>query len=180
MLNRMVEYYEAAYENQDFQKPFSEGSESAIIIRVKINQFGRCQISSEVFGLSISLRHVKSSYILAKFITSDRNVDCYPGQVQYYFSHTIDLPNRPTEYFLAYVRWYQPTDSPDVQYHFSDNEQTCNVELWGTKFYPESHDCIIPLYHILGRFVLVNYRISTRRNTREYLAINPINRKYYI
>src|SRR6266542_3694906 len=116
-----------------------------------MNQFGRCQIGSEVFRSSMSLRHVKSSYILAKFITSDRNVDCYPGQVQYYFSHTIDLPNRPTEYFLVYV-----------QYHFSDNEQTCNVELWDTKFYPESHNCIIQLHHILDRFIPVNYRISTR------------------
>src|SRR6266540_2400238 len=122
----MVEYYEAAYENQDFRKPFGEGSESAVIIRVKINQFGRCRIGSEVFGSLMSLRHVKSSYILTKFITSDGNVDCYPGQVQYYFS---------------------------------DDEQTCNVELWDTEFYPESHDCIIPLHHILGQFVPVNYRI---------------------
>src|SRR6266540_6289754 len=52
MLDRMVEYYEAAYENQDFQKLYGEGSESAIIIRVKMNQFGRCRISSEVFGSS--------------------------------------------------------------------------------------------------------------------------------
>src|SRR6266498_5138224 len=129
MLDRIVEYYKAAYENQDFQKPFGEGSESAVIIRIKMNQFGRCQIGSKVFRSSISLRHVKSSYILAKFIMSDENVDCYSGQVQYYFSHTIDLPNRPTEHFLTYIRWYQPTDSPDVRYHFSNDEQTCNVEL---------------------------------------------------
>ncbi len=32
MLDRMVKYYEAAYENQDFQKPFGEGSESTVII----------------------------------------------------------------------------------------------------------------------------------------------------
>ncbi len=117
---------------------------------------------------------------MAKFITSDKNIDCYPDQVQYYFSHTIDLPNRFIEYFLAYVWWYQPTDLPNVWYYFSDDEQTCNVELWDTKFYPESHNCIIQLHHILDRFIPVNYRISTRWNAREYLAINPINRKYHI
>ena len=106
MLDRMVEYYEAAYENQDFQKLFGEGSESAIIIQVKINQFRRCQIGSKVFESSISLRHVKSSYILAKFIMSDGNINCYPDQVQYYFSHTINLLNGLTEHFLAYVQWY--------------------------------------------------------------------------
>ncbi len=145
-----------------------------------MNQFGRYQISSEVFRSSMSLWHMKSSYILAKFITSDGNVNCYSGQVQYYFSHTIDLPNGLTEHFLAYVWWYQPTDSPDVRYHFSDNEQTCNVELWGTKFYPENRDYIILLHHILGQFIPVNYRILTQRNAREYLAINPINKKYHI
>src|SRR6266542_3303093 len=75
MLDRMVEYYKAAYENQDFQKPFGEGSESAVIIQVKMNQFRRCRISSEVFESLMSLQHVKSSYILIKFIISVRNVN---------------------------------------------------------------------------------------------------------
>src|SRR6266540_4263623 len=74
MLDRMVEYYEVAYKNQDFQKLFSEGSESAIIIQVKMNQFRRCRISSEVFRSLMLLRHVKSLYILTKFIMSDGNV----------------------------------------------------------------------------------------------------------
>ena len=180
MLDLMVEYYMAAYNNLEFRKPFNEDSENAIIIRVKMNQFGRCRIGSEIFGSTMSLRHVKSSYILAKFITSDGTVDCYPGQVQYYFTHTINLPNGLTKHFLAYVRWYQPTGSSDVRYHFRDDDGTCNVELWSTEFYNESRDCIIPVHHILGRFVPVNYRISTRRNAREYLAVNPVNRKFQI
>jgi hypothetical protein len=137
----------------------------------------------------MSLRHVKSSYILAKFITNDGSVDCYPGQVQYYFTHTVNLSNGksdvPAKHFLAYVRWYQPADSSNIRYYFSINEEqfdedTCNVELWSNEFYPESRDCIIPVHHILGRFVPVTYRISNRRNAREYIAINPINRKYHL
>lgn len=179
MLDLMVEYYMATYDNLEFRKPFGEGSEDAITIRVKMNRFGRCRIGSEVFGSTLSLRHIKSSYILAKFITNDGTVDCYPGQVQYYFVHTVDFPDGSCEHFLAYVRWYQPTGSSSVRYHFSDDE-TCNVELWNTEFYPESRDCIIPVHHILGRFVPVNYRISTRRNAKEYLAVNPVNRKFQI
>ena len=118
---------------------------------------------------------------MAKFITKDGTVDCYPGQVQYYFTHTVDLPNGPSEHFLAYVRWYEPVASPNVRYHFSakDDDKTCNVELWNTEFYPIGRDCIIPVHHILGRFIPVNYQISTRRNAKEYLAINPVNRKYH-
>ena len=92
---------------------------------------------------------MKSSYILAKFITNDDVIECYPGQVQNYFTYTVNLPYRPTEHFLAYIRWYQPAGSLNVRYHFSDVE-TCNIELWDTDFYFESHDCIISVHHILG------------------------------
>ena len=77
---------------------------------------------------------------------------CYPGQVQYYFTHTVDLPNGPAEYFLAYVRWYKPVASLNVRYYFNakNNDKTCNVELWNTEFYPIDRDCIIPVHHILS------------------------------
>jgi len=189
MIDLIIEYYSATYTNFKFRKPFGKGPKNSIIIGIKFDKFGRCRISSELFGLTMSLRHVKSSYILAKFITNNGSVDYYPGQVQYYFTHTVNLSNGksdvPAKHFLAYVRWYQPADSSNIRYYFSINEEqfdedTCNVELWSNEFYPESRDCIIPVHHILGRFVPVTYRISNRRNAREYLAINPINRKYHL
>jgi hypothetical protein len=103
MLDIMVDYYNATYPENNFRKPFGEGPEDSIIIRVRMNQFGRCRIGSEIFGSKMSSRHVKSSFVTAKFITIDDDVDVYPGQVQYYFTHTIDLPNGPAEHFLAYV-----------------------------------------------------------------------------
>ena len=179
MPDLMVKYYNAAYEDLEFRKVFGEGPENSIIIGIRINKFGRCRIGSETFGSALSTRHIKSSFIRAKFVTKDGSVDCYPGQVQYFFTHTVDLPDGPSEHYLAYVRWYNHTDS---RYYFSvdDDEQTCNVELWRSSFYPESRDCIIPVHHILERFVPVEYKTSSRRNAVEYLAINPINRKYHI
>ncbi|GET63009.1 hypothetical protein GLOIN_2v1786147 [Rhizophagus irregularis DAOM 181602=DAOM 197198] len=61
-----------------------------------------------------------------------------------------------------------------------EDDEICNVELWGTKFYPEGQDCIIPVHNILSRFVPIKYKISDRKNAREYLAVNPINRKFNI
>lgn len=182
MLDRMVEYYKVTYVMYNFRKPFGEGPDDSIVISVKINKFGRCRIGSEIFGSSMSSRHVKSSFILAKFVTSNGEVDCYPGQIQYFFKHTINLQNCPVEHFLAYVRWYRPATSGNVRYYFSsDNDhETCTVELWKSEFYPESRDCIIPVHHILSRFIPVSYKISDRRNAVEYLAINPISRKFHI
>ncbi len=114
MLDLMVEYYITAYDNLEFRKPFSEGSEDIIIIQIKMNQFKRCWINSKIFGLTLSLRHVKSSYILAKFIINNRIVDCYLGQVQYYFVYTVNFSNNSYEYFLAYVYWYQPADFSNI------------------------------------------------------------------
>ena len=105
MLDLMVDYYFATYEKFDFKAPFDDGPEDSIIIsRVTINKFGRCRIGSEVFGSTMSSRHVKSSFILVNFITHDDKVDCYAGQVQYFFKHIVDFENGPIEYNLAYVQ----------------------------------------------------------------------------
>ncbi|GET63404.1 hypothetical protein GLOIN_2v1775288 [Rhizophagus irregularis DAOM 181602=DAOM 197198] len=163
MLELMVAFYNASYiEMYKFHKPADEIIQDSITIRVKINQFGRCRIGSEVFGSAMSVRHTKSSYVLAKFITSDGEVDSYPGQIQYFFKHTVNLPNGQMEHNLAYIH------------------ESCNVELWKSEFYDESHDCIIPVHNILCRFIPSKYRISTRSNAIEYLAINSINRKLQI
>lgn len=182
MLDRMVEYYTATYESFNFRRPFGEGAEDSIIIPVKMNKFGRCRIGSEVVGSTMSSRHMKSSFILAKFETQNGQVDCYPGQVQYFFNHIVNFPNGKSIHNLAYVRWYRHADTSNVRFYFSsdDENQTCNVELWRTDFYPESRDCIIPVHHILSRFIPAKYKISTRRNAVQYLAINPINKKFQI
>jgi hypothetical protein len=177
MLDRMVEYYMATYEMYNFRKPFGEGTDDSIVIRVNMNKFGRCRIGSEIFGSAMSSRHITSSYILSKFITNANEVDCYPGQIQYFFKHTVDLPEGASEHNLAYVRWYKLSNNN--RYYFSIDE-TCNVELWSKDFYSESRDCIIPVHHILGRFVPVKYKISAHQNAIEYLAVNPINRKFHI
>ena len=183
MLDLMVEYYNATYESHDFKAPFDHGPEDSIIIgRVTINMFGRCRIGSEVFGSTMSSRHVKSSFVLANFVTSDDNVDCYASQIQYFFKHIVDFENGLVEHNLAYIQWYKPAETSNIRYYFGidDEEKTCNVELWKNEFFPDGRDCIIPVQNILGRFVPVKYQISTRQNAVEYLAINPINRKFHI
>ncbi|EXX69236.1 hypothetical protein GLOIN_2v1775288 [Rhizophagus irregularis DAOM 181602=DAOM 197198] len=77
MLDIMVDYYNATYPANNFQKPFGEGPEDSIIIRVKMNQFERCRIGSEIFSSKMSSCYVKSSFVMAKFITIDDDVDVY-------------------------------------------------------------------------------------------------------
>ena len=175
-LSLIVAFYMATYEMYNFRAPADEILQDSITVQVKMNQFGRCRIGSEVFGSIMSIRHVKSSYILANFLTDDGQTDCYPGQVQYYFKHIVDLPDGPVEHNLAYVRWYKPA----ITRHYFEKEEACNVELWRDDFYPESRDCIIPVHNILCRFIPAKYKISSRRNAVEYLAINPINRKLHV
>src|ERR1043165_3148939 len=42
-----------------------------------------------------------------------------------------------------------------------------------------SNYCIIPVQNILYQFVPVKCKISNRQDAIEYLAINPINRKFH-
>ena len=55
MLNLIVEYYNATYITFDFRKPFDKDSKDGITIQVKMNQFRRYQIGSEIFRSLISL-----------------------------------------------------------------------------------------------------------------------------
>ena len=79
MIDLVVEYYNVTYPDHNFRRPFGDGPENSIIIRVKMSQFGRCRIGSEIFGSKMSSRHVKNSFIIAKFIMDDDIIECYPG-----------------------------------------------------------------------------------------------------
>ena len=148
-----------------------------------MNQYGRCQIGAEIFGSAVSARHIKSSFILAKFINRDGiSVNIYSRQIQYSFEHNIYLSFQNLTHKLTFVRWYKPVNSSSIQYRFSidDDVQTCNVKLWKNNFFPISRDNIILIHNILGRFVPVRYKTSERSNAREYLAVIPINRKFHL
>jgi hypothetical protein len=179
----LVEYYMSTYVDSTFRKPFTENLPNSTIILNKVTKFGRCQIGAEIFGSTYSPRHIKSSFVLAKFINLDgKTVDIYPGQVQYFFEHRIYLSSQNLTHKLAFIKWYKPVNSASIRYHFGidDDNTTCNVELWENSFYPISRDNLIPVHHILGRFVPAKYKTSNRLNSREYLAVIPVNRKFHL
>jgi hypothetical protein len=103
MLDLLIQYYTATYETTNFRKPFTDYLNS-VIINNRVNQYGRCRILSEIFGSAISSRYIKSSFVLAQFVNHDGSVDFYPGQIQYFFTHTINLANGPVNHKLAYIR----------------------------------------------------------------------------
>ena len=147
------EYYKDTYVDSIFRKPFMEDLPDSAIVINRVNQYGRCQIGAEIFGSANAPRHIKSSFVLAKFINRDReSVDTYAGQIQYFFEHSIYLSSRNLTHKLAYIKWYKPASSASIRYHFSidDDDKTCNVELWEKSFLPNSRDNIIPVHNILG------------------------------
>ncbi|GBC23995.2 hypothetical protein GLOIN_2v1786147 [Rhizophagus irregularis DAOM 181602=DAOM 197198] len=178
----LIEYYEDTYVDSIFRKPFTENLPNSTIIINRANRYGKCQICAETFGSAAATRHIKSSFVLAKFINRDGNsVDTYPGQIQFFFEHSVHLSSRNLTHKLAYIKWYKPANLTS-RFHFSidDDVETCNVELWEDNFYPSSRDNIIPIHNILGRFIPVKYKKSDRSNAREYLAVIPINRKFHL
>src|SRR5437763_15533471 len=60
MLDLMIEYYLASYENCDFQAPFDGGREESIVSsRITINTFGGCRVGTEPSSWTMSSRHVR-------------------------------------------------------------------------------------------------------------------------
>jgi len=178
MLDLMVNYYNDTYETLEFRKPFGEGSEDAIIIQVKLNKYGRCRIGSEIFELAYSSRHLKDANIMAKFVTKDGTVNCYPGKVQYFFTHKVNLDNELVKHYLAYIRWYKPTKT-NIILVSTMRSKPVTLSCGILNSIPLA-DCIISVHHILCQFVPAKYKISEYQNAKEYLAVNLINRKYNI
>ncbi|GBC36556.2 uncharacterized protein LOC110040724 [Rhizophagus irregularis DAOM 181602=DAOM 197198] len=180
VLDLLVEYYRNAYGKDFAALSDIHAAPSAIPVLPKVNTYGRLKIGSEVFGSMYSKRHVTSAKILSQFL-HDNTKDTYPGIVQFYFEHIIHFPEGSVNHSLAFVKWYLPAENHKTRFHCTINgdENLCNIELWKKEFYDLSRDCIIPVHSILGRFVEGSFSIG-RKETRKYVSVIPINRKFHI
>src|ERR1043166_9520386 len=105
----LVYYYNDAYYDLEFvtiagasdKLILEEESEDFIVVLPNITQHERIRIRSEIFGTNIASRYRKNLYILAKFIQDNETIDTFSGEVQFYFTHTIDLPTGLKTHQLA-------------------------------------------------------------------------------
>ena len=143
-------------------------------------KYGRLRISGETFGSVFSGRSNSNSYILARFIDQNDEVNAYPGQVQYYLEHVIVVNGLRKKHYLAYVRWYKPVSTAEIRFHLSPDKQpnNCLAELWDTEFSEEAADCMLPVHNILGRFLPSTIEVANSQG--RYLAVVPLNRRFYI
>jgi len=81
----LCEWYSILYEKEE--------EDILGFMDLHINQHTRLQLGSEIFGSMLSGRQEKNATILAKWkAVFDDSIDIYPGEVQYYFEHTLRLP----------------------------------------------------------------------------------------
>ncbi|PKC61562.1 hypothetical protein RhiirA1_398323 [Rhizophagus irregularis] len=185
ILKLLIEYYNSAYDNYFFisLSDIHNALPEAIGVLPKVTKFGRLRIGVEVIGSTFSARHIRSVNVLSQFILDDNHTtDIYPGQVQFFFEHTIHLPEGSKTHCLAFVRWYKKTENRKYRFHCqidNDDLNICNIELWENEFYELSQDCIIPIHNILKRFVAGKMTIG-KKNPKSYLSVIPINRKIHI
>ena len=121
----------------------------------------------------------RSSYVRAKFIQEDNTVDIFPGQIQYFFEHEVTLPGKNKQiHRLAYIKWYLSASDHQTRFHLqiTDDEESCNVELWTNSFDEIRRDCIIPIHNILDRFIPSSFEIGGVC----HMAVVPIRRKFHM
>src|SRR5439155_26816641 len=186
----LVYYYNDAYYDLEFVTIASasdklileEESEDFIIVLPNIIQHGHIRIGSEIFGTNIASRYRKNSHILAKFIQDNETVDTFPGEVQFFFTHTIVLSTGSKTYQLTFVKWYLP--APDHKTRFyckadNDDDEGCNIELWKNECYDTDRNSIISVHNIYSRFVFSKFVVGSR-TPKTYMAVTPINRQFYL
>jgi hypothetical protein len=164
----LCEWYSILYEK--------EQKEILGFMDLVIDQHARLQIGAEIFGSMISGRHEKNTTILAKWKAfSDESIDIYPEEVQYYFEHTLRLPERPRTHLLAYIKWYKNAPTSDIRFrHRFMEPEISNTELWKAEYYEEDCDSLIPVHRILCRAIKLK---SVRVGKQNYISIVPLNVK---
>ncbi|CAG8724606.1 1471_t:CDS:2, partial [Ambispora leptoticha] len=175
----LTKYYNNAY-NYSFKSLNDRNirrSES-IPVLPRVTEFGKVKISDEIFGSTSAAKQKRLAKILAKFILANRSTDIYPGIVQFYFEHVVQLPEGPKKHVLVFVHWFKPVDNHKIRYHCQVDD-ICNIELWNRNFYNISRDCIIPIHNILGRFISGTVKVG-KKNLIEYMSVIPVNRKFHI
>jgi hypothetical protein len=175
ILDLLVEFYNSLY-NEDFISIYSlKGPTNETVVNSKIIQYGRIRIGEDIYGSIQAARYEKSSYILARFEQEDATIDVYPGQIQFFFEHTVYQNDTNNTHSLALVKWYKPVRDHNLRYYCQvDNDiKSCNIELWSNEFYDMRRDSIIPIHHILGKYTKCNFKV----NTKEYMAVIPLNKK---
>ena len=101
----MTEFYCNAYDkNFVTLSCIHNAPEGSIPILPKVNQFSQLRIETEIFGSVLSSRHAKSAKILVYFILEDDTTDTFPGQIQFFFEHTVYLQDGSRMHYLAFVR----------------------------------------------------------------------------
>lgn len=181
ILDLLVEYYNNLYNDDRFIAISSVMSpNNDIVVNYKIKQCDRLRIGADIYGSVQAARHEKSAYILARFVQHDGTIDTYPGQVQFFFEHTI-YKSQELVHSLALVRWYEPVQDHKTRYHCQVDEEdinSCNiVELWSNEFYYTSRDSIVPIHNnILGKFIKCKFYVGIRK-PKEYMAVVALNKK---
>ncbi len=165
----LCEWYSILYEK--------EQKEILGFMDLVINQHARLQIGAEIFGSMISSRHEKNATIFAKWkAVNDDSVDAYPGEVQYYFEHTLRFPEGAKTHLLAYVKWYEPAPSSSIRFKHSFMEpEVSNTELWKAEYFQEGSDSLLAVHRILCRATKFKHVTVGKR---EYLSIIPLNRRF--
>ena len=151
ILELLIKYYNGAYENYSFVglSDIHNALPEAIAVLPTVTKFGRLRIGAEVIGSTFSARHIRSANILSQFVLDDNVMtDIYPGQVQFFFEHTVYLKEGSETHSLAFVRWFKKAvEGNRRRFHCQirkDDLKICNIELWENEFYELSRDCIIP------------------------------------
>src|SRR6185437_7808705 len=178
ILDHLVEFYNSLYNDYFISISSITGPTNDIVVNPNIKQYGRLRIGSDIYGSVQAARHEKSSYILARFVQDDGTIDTYPGQVQFFFEHTVYKP-QVTVHSLALVRWYKPVRDHKTRYYCQVDEEdikSCNIELWSNEFYDLSRDSIIPIHNILGKFIKCKF-YTGKKKQKEYMAVIALNKK---
>lgn len=106
--------------------------------------------SIQVAGYSYySLLHGQGKgYCCAYRVNDEGEKVLWPGQVQFFFRHTLQLETmegafQDFDHYFAFVRWFNPANENQILSEFENDDDT---SCWQNSFEEMTEDCVLPVH----------------------------------
>ena len=146
--NCLLEFYRIQYENRGLED-YRQATREGVFVGNRIEKIKTITLMGQTYR-SLAARSHRGAHVLVKFVDSRRML-FWPGEIQYFFRHQLQVNGVFVPHVMAFVRWFgKPPQTADMHLHTDGF-----VETWLREYDDYSYECIVPVHRLYTQVAVV-------------------------